>query len=106
MSANLTSWPAQPRSAGVPVGARLLFGEPALEIIRQVLGERHDLVIKPAEEHHGVTDAPFGNTDMELMRRCPCPVWVLKNGSQSQSRASSPRSIPITRRRRVAGSTR
>jgi universal stress protein E len=71
------------RSGGLSSNAKLLFGEPAVEIIRHVLSERHDLVIKVAENGYGVAGALFGNIDMELMRRCPCAVWVLKAGGET-----------------------
>ena len=49
-----------------------------LEIIRQVLREQHDLVITTAEEIKGIHARLFGTTSMHLMRKCPCPVWVVK----------------------------
>lgn len=49
-----------------------------LEIIRQVLREQHDLVITTAEEKKGIRARVFGTTSMHLMRKCPCPVWVVK----------------------------
>ena len=49
-----------------------------LEIIRQVLREQHDLVITTAEEIKGIRAHLFGTTSMHLMRKCPCPVWVVK----------------------------
>jgi universal stress protein E len=49
-----------------------------LEIIRQVLREQHDLVITTAEEKKGLRAHVFGTTSMHLMRKCPCPVWVVK----------------------------
>ena len=49
-----------------------------LEIIRQVLRDQHDLVITTAEETKGIRARVFGATSMRLMRKCPCPVWVVK----------------------------
>ena len=53
-------------------------GTSFLEIIRQVLREQHDLVITTAEELKGIRARVFGATSMRLMRKCPCPVWVVK----------------------------
>jgi nucleotide-binding universal stress UspA family protein len=53
-------------------------GSSFLEIIRQVLREQHDLVITTAEEIQGMRARVFGATSMHLMRKCPCPVWVVK----------------------------
>ena len=49
-----------------------------LEIIYEVLREQHDLVITTAEEKKGIRARLFGATSMHLMRKCPCPVWVVK----------------------------
>jgi len=55
-----------------------VVGTPFLEVIRQVLREQHDLVIITAEEMKGIHAHLFGTTSMHLMRKCPCPVWVVK----------------------------
>ena len=63
---------------GVEVATRVVTGTPFLEIIRQVLREQHDLVILTAEGKGGIKERVFGSTSMHLMRKCPCPVWVMK----------------------------
>jgi universal stress protein E len=63
---------------GVEVATRVVTGTPFLEIIRQVLREQHDLVILTAEGKGGIKERVFGSTSMHLMRKCPCPVWVIK----------------------------
>ena len=63
---------------GVEVATRVVTGMPFLEIIRQVLREQHDLVIVTAEGKGGIKERVFGSTSMHLMRKCPCPVWVMK----------------------------
>ena len=65
-------------SDGVTVESQVLVGRPFIEIIRQVLGNDHDLIIKSAEAADGLTGMLFGSTDMHLMRKCPCPVWIVK----------------------------
>ena len=47
---------------------------PAVRIIRHVLKHAHDLVIKDAERNQGARG--FAAMDMELLRKCPCPVWL------------------------------
>lgn len=49
-------------------------GTPAVRIIRQVLKSGHDLVIKEAEPKEG--GKGFKAVDMELLRKCPCPVFL------------------------------
>jgi len=66
------------RQQGLDVRAKLLFGKPFLEIIREVLRENHDLVIKTAQGEGGLKGMFFGSTATHLMRKCPCPVWVVK----------------------------
>jgi nucleotide-binding universal stress UspA family protein len=61
---------------------KVLVGKPIVEIIRQVLGNSYDLVIKSAQSHTALKDAVFGNIDMDLMRMCPCPVWIIKPSEQ------------------------
>jgi nucleotide-binding universal stress UspA family protein len=72
------------RQQGLDIGAKLLFGKPFLEIIRQVLRENHDLVIKAAQGEGGLQGMLFGSTAMHLMRKCPCPVWVFKKGGSER----------------------
>ena len=57
---------------------RHLVGTPFLEIIKEVSNSEHDLVIKPAEGRGGISNGLFGSTDLHLMRKCPCPVWIIK----------------------------
>lgn len=63
---------------GIDVRSKVVTGTPFLEIIRQVLREKHDLVILAAEGKGGVNGRLFGTTSRHLMRKCPCPVWVVK----------------------------
>ena len=65
-------------AAGVEVKTRLVSGTPFLEIIRQVLRDRHDLVMVTVEGADRLQARLFGSTTMHLMRKCPCPVWAIK----------------------------
>lgn len=51
-----------------------------IEIIRTVANEKFDLLIKAANRQYAISAALFGNTDLRLMRQCPCPVWMMKPG--------------------------
>ncbi len=66
------------RKEGIQVTAKVLIGTPFLEIIREVLRNKHDLVMKTARGKGGLKEVLFGSTAMHLMRKCPCPVWVIK----------------------------
>lgn len=51
-------------------------GTPAIRVIRHVLKSAHDLVVKAAEPIAG--GKGFKAMDMELLRKCPCPVWLCR----------------------------
>jgi len=56
---------------------KILVGTSFLEIIREVLRSGHDLVIKCPESPDWL-DRFFAGDDMHLLRKCPCPVWLIK----------------------------
>ncbi len=53
-----------------------------LEVIYAVLRNGYDLVIKAAENPSWI-DRLFGSNDMHLLRKCPCPVWLMKSGEKT-----------------------
>jgi nucleotide-binding universal stress UspA family protein len=72
----LAGFAARARAAGIEASEAILQGSAFVEVIRMVLREGHDIVIK------GATAAPHGRgvlkgVDMHLLRKCPCPVWML-----------------------------
>jgi nucleotide-binding universal stress UspA family protein len=66
---------------GVDVQAMTVVGTAFVEVIREVLREHHDLVVLAAEGKRSFITRLFGSTSMHLMRKCPCPVWVIKSGA-------------------------
>ena len=58
---------------------KTLLGKPHIEIIKQVLRNKHDLVMKTPEGRGGTKEALFGSIDINIMRKCPCPVWMIKS---------------------------
>jgi nucleotide-binding universal stress UspA family protein len=74
----LERWVDLIRGSGVPVEGKILYGTPFLQIIREVLRDKHDLVMITAEGRGGLRERLFGSTAMHLMRKCPCPVWVVR----------------------------
>ncbi len=81
MTERLAAMAAPVRERGIEVEIRIVFGEPFIEIIRRVLRARHDLVVKVA--HRADFDRAFGfaSTDLHLLRKCPCPVWLIAGDS-------------------------
>lgn len=69
----------------VEVETSVLVGTPFLEVIREVLRSKHDLVVKTAEDPEWL-DRLFGSDDMHLLRKCPCPVWLFKPGAPTRFR--------------------
>ncbi len=64
---------------GVEVSTKLLSGNASTEIVREVLRGGHDLVMKEAKGagwHKGY----FGRTAIQLLRQCPCAVWLTNPG--------------------------
>jgi len=55
----------------------VLTGTTFLEVIRAVVRNGHDLVIKCPESRDWM-DRFFASDDMHLLRKCPCPVWLVK----------------------------
>ncbi len=70
------------RAAGISVKSKKAIGISFIEIIREVMKNNHDLVMLSAEGGDGLSDSLFGNITMHLIRKCPCPVWVIKPGQQ------------------------
>ena len=62
----------------VSIDKKVLTGKPFIELIRQVLRNDHDLVIKCADADSGLREILFSSTDKHLMRKCPCPIWIIK----------------------------
>jgi len=62
----------------VSIDKKVLVGKPFIEIIRQVLRNDHDLIIKCADADSALREILFSSTDKHLMRKCPCPVWLVK----------------------------
>ncbi len=71
-------------AAEVQVAIDVLQGTPFLEIIRRVLREGHDLVVKTVQPQNALEKMFFGSADMRLLRKCPCPVLLLKEGQKEQ----------------------
>lgn len=72
----------QPHRGRLPIRTKLLVGKTFTEVIRAVLKDGYDLVIKPAE-NPSWTARLFGNDDLHLLRKCPCPIWLMKSSETS-----------------------
>jgi nucleotide-binding universal stress UspA family protein len=67
----------EPYRLTIDIKHGVLTGTSFLEITRAVLRNGHDLVIKCPESPSWL-DRVFSGDDMHLLRKCPCPVWLIK----------------------------
>ena len=61
---------------GIAIYTKVLTGKTFIEVIRAVQRNHYDLVMKVAEHNVGLSMTLFGSTDLHLLRKCPCPVWI------------------------------
>ena len=60
------------------VNLRIFEGRPFIAVIKEVLSRSFDLVMVEPDTGGSVNKLFFGTTAMNLLRKCPCPVWVFK----------------------------
>jgi nucleotide-binding universal stress UspA family protein len=53
------------------------FGKTSVELIRTVLAQGHDLLIKTSRGRQDGRRISFGSAAMHLVRKCPCPVLLV-----------------------------
>ncbi len=81
--AELEAVAAPLRAEGHDVQVVLLAGTPFIETIRHVLTHEIDLVL--TEARHSPASPFFRSNEMHLLRKCPCPVWILNASSAAKS---------------------
>jgi len=59
------------------------FGKTYIETIRAVQEKQFDLVIKEATNIDWL-DRLLGSDDLHLLRKCPCPVWLMKKNEKAK----------------------
>jgi universal stress protein E len=67
----------QPYRKLARIETKVLAGRSVLEIVREVLRNKHDLMIKISDKPNLLYHL-VGSDDMRLLRKCPCPVWLMK----------------------------
>lgn len=67
------------KQRGIEVTTKVLVGRPWLEIIRDVLSHGHDLVLKDVRPPKWTDGLLTTDLDTGLMRKCPCPVWLVRS---------------------------
>lgn len=64
------------------ISTKVVIGRQFIEIVRQVIRQDHDLLIKMADG----TGESFNSEDFHLMRKCPAPVWLHRPGEKGKTR--------------------
>lgn len=66
--------------AGVEIDIKVVWhNRPFEAIIQEVIEGRYDLLLKMAHQHDRLQAVVFTPTDWHLLRKCPCPVWMVKD---------------------------
>ncbi len=67
------------RADGIVVKTSAIWDHPLYEgIVRRAIESGSDLVVKDTHHHSAVTRALLTNTDWNLIRTCPIPLWLVK----------------------------
>ncbi len=67
------------RSSGLTVRTTAIWDHPLYEgIVRHAVAVGADIVFKDTHHHSALTRALFTNTDWNLLRTCPVPLWLVK----------------------------
>jgi universal stress protein E len=67
------------RSSGLTVRTAATWDHPLYEgIVRHAVAIGADIVFKDTHHHSALTRALFTNTDWNLLRTCPVPLWLVK----------------------------
>jgi universal stress protein E len=69
------------RRRGLKVRCVVQWDHPQSEaVVRHVLEERPDLLVAETAHHSRIARWILSNTDWELIRSCPCPLWLVRGG--------------------------
>jgi len=65
------------RTEDLDISVEIRWGTPWLEVTRAVMRDGYDLVIKAASGADAKRRPFMGSTALHLIRKCPCPVWIV-----------------------------
>ncbi|WP_172959719.1 universal stress protein [Thiomicrorhabdus aquaedulcis] len=75
-------WAMQANQVGVHLSTQVEFGKPFYKAIQTVLKTNVDLMIKQTDQiESSLSHYVFGSQDLHLLRKCPCPVLLHKQGT-------------------------
>ena len=84
------------KQAGLSVSGKLevVTGKIFVDVIRHAAAWDIELVVKPMSHTSALHAQVFGSTDLHLLRKCPCPVWILRKPA-GQGAAQAPERTPV-----------
>ncbi|MFM9118170.1 MAG: universal stress protein [Planctomycetota bacterium] len=65
-----------PRGRGLDAHGKLLAGRTGEQLIRLVQRGKFDLLVRATKGPHSRRQQFFSGTAFELLRNCPCPIWL------------------------------
>jgi universal stress protein E len=74
---HLAALAASLASSGLQVDSKVLRGRPADALTREVRERGYDLVLRSHGRSSPAQPERFGAIDMQLLRICPCPLWLV-----------------------------
>lgn len=81
----LTELAAPLLEKGLQVTTAALSGQSSVALVREVLRDRHDLVVRVSKGANSRRAGFIGNTSFGLLRKCPCPVWIVRPNVELRS---------------------
>jgi nucleotide-binding universal stress UspA family protein len=78
LAAHQAIWQKQVGSAfdGIPLGRRVLHGDPTREILATAQNESFQLIVMPAHKYGPLEKLLLGSVAAKVIQQSKCPVWV------------------------------
>ncbi len=76
----LSDYLAAPQAGGISIDVKVVWhNRPFEAVVHAVLEDGYDLVIKGTHDHDVLKSMIFTPTDWHILRKCPCPVLLVKD---------------------------
>lgn len=69
---------------GLNVETEMLRGKTSIELAREVLRNDHNVLFAVAKGRNSKHNGPYGHTARRLLRKCPCPVWLVTGNTKPE----------------------
>jgi len=82
----LDGYAARARAAGLNVSASILNDRSVTDfVVEHILESTPSIVVKSTRYHSAAERGALVDSDWQLMRQCPCPLWLVKSESLSET---------------------